>query len=48
MVGLDTMAGDVGYCSRGVDDCLSAKVQTQLGVLALPFEQCVMDNLGPA
>ena len=42
------MAGDVGYYSCGVDDCLAAKVQTQLGVLVLSVKQCLMDNLGPA
>jgi hypothetical protein len=42
------MAGDGSYRRRGVVNRLAAKVQKELGLLALPFEQCLMDHLGMA
>jgi hypothetical protein len=40
------MAGDVGDGYRGLDGRLSKKVQAELGILAVPLEQCVVDYLG--
>jgi hypothetical protein len=40
------MAGDVGDGYRGLDDCLSKEVQAELGILAVPLKQCVVDYLG--
>jgi len=46
MVELDSMAGDgCDGCCR-LDDSVAKKVQAQLGVLALPFKQCVVDCVG--
>jgi hypothetical protein len=41
-----SMAGDARYDYRGVDGCISEKIQKELGILALSFEQCVVDHLG--
>ena len=48
MVELDSMAGDGRNGSRGLDDCVAKKVQTQLGVLAFPVKQRVVGSLGTA
>ena len=42
------MACDVSHRHRGVDGWLAAKVQTQLGILAVPVEQRALDHLGLA
>ena len=41
-----SMAGDARYDYSGVDGCISEKIQKELGILALSFEQCAMDHLG--
>ena len=43
-----SMAGDAGNGHRGLDDRLTKEVQTELGLLALSFEQSFMDRLGSA
>jgi hypothetical protein len=43
---LYSMAGDVGDGYSGLDGCLSKEVQTELGILAVPLKQCVVDYLG--
>lgn len=40
------MAGDVGDGYRGLDGCLSKEIQAELGILAVPLKQCVVDFLG--
>src|SRR6185369_3379177 len=40
------MARDAGYRHCGVDGWLAEKVQTQLGILAVPLEQRALDRLG--
>jgi hypothetical protein len=41
-----SVAGDVGDGHRGLDGCLSKEVQAELGILAVPHKQCVVDYLG--
>jgi hypothetical protein len=40
------MAGYVGDGYRGLDGRLSKEVQAELGILAIPLKQCVVDYLG--
>lgn len=40
------MAGDGRDSRRSLDGWVSKKVQTQLGILGFPLEQCPMDYLG--
>ena len=40
------MAGDARDSHRRLDGGLSKEIQTQLGILAFPFEQRAMDYLG--
>ena len=40
------MAGDGGDRHRRLDGCFAEKVQAQLGILAVPFEQRAVDHLG--
>ncbi len=46
MVELDSVAGDGGDGCRSLDDSLAKKVQTQLGLLAIPVKQRVVDCVG--
>jgi hypothetical protein len=46
MVELDSMAGDGRDGGCRLDDCVTKKVQTQLGVLGFSVKQRVVDNLG--
>jgi hypothetical protein len=41
-----SMAGDVGDGHRGLDGCLAEEIQAELGILAVPPKQCVVDYLG--
>jgi hypothetical protein len=43
-----SMAGDVGNRDGGLDDRLTKEAQSKLGLLALSFEQSLMDRLGAA
>jgi hypothetical protein len=40
------VAGDVGDGDRLMDGRFSKKVQTELGILAVPHQQRVVDHLG--
>ena len=40
------MASDAGDGYRSLDGCLSKEVQTELGILVVPPEQCAVDCLG--
>lgn len=42
------MARDVGNCDRGMVGRISAKVQKELGILAIPVKQYSLDCLGLA
>ena len=46
MVELDSMAGNGGDGPCCLDDRVAKNVQTQLGVLAFPVEQCLVGSLG--
>jgi hypothetical protein len=41
-----SMAGNVGDGYRGLAGRLSKEVQKELGILAIPLKQCVVDYLG--
>ena len=42
------MASDAGDRCRSLDGCLAEEVQTELGILVVPPEQCTVDCLGLA
>ena len=46
MVELDSMAGDVRDGCCRLDDSVTEEVQTQLGILAFPAKQRVVDRMG--